>query len=244
MGIGKIDFDSRIQPIAKKRIHDQISAQINQMIAEGFLKPGDQLPSERELAERFKVSRNSVRDALRTLEAKGLLEIRQGGGTYVREARLSELYQSMLEALVDQKERTRAILQVRYIIEPGVAFFAAKNATTELLQKLEELIARHEAKAIAGDPGVEEDSQFHNTIAQMTGNQYLIWLLRLINEHFEGTRDAVLKYQGSSSRKGHRNVLQALKNRDPEEARKAMEAHLKDVMEAYELLESEENASA
>ena len=231
--------EGKLPAVTRVRIHDQISAQINRMITEGYFKPGDRLPAERELAERFKVSRNSVRDALRTLEARGLLEIHQGGGTYVSETRARELYRGMLEALVVQKEKTRSILQVRLILEPGIAFYAAQNATPEALQVLEEALNRHAAKAETGDAGVEEDSLFHNQIAQMTGNPYLVWLLQLLDEDFGDTRDILLKYQGSSAREGHRKILQALKEGDPEGAKEAAEAHLREVLEAYELFETE-----
>ncbi len=176
---------------------------------------------------------------MRTIEARGLLEIHQGGGTYVSETRTSELYRGMLEALVVQKEKTRSILQVRLILESGIAFNAAQNATPEALQVLEEVLSRHEAKAEMGDAGVEEDSLFHNQIAQMTGNPYLVWLLQLLDEDFGDTRDILLKYQGSSAREGHRKILQALKEGDPEGAKEAAEAHLREVLEAYELFETE-----
>lgn len=231
--------EGKLPAVTRVRIHDQISAQINRMITEGYFKPGDRLPAERELAERFKVSRNSVRDALRTLEARGLLEIHQGGGTYVSDTRASELYRGMLEALVVQKEKTRSILQVRLILEPGIAFCAAQNAAPEALQMLEEALNRHAAKAEMGDAGVEEDSLFHNQIAQMTGNPYLVWLLQLLDEDFGDTRDILLKYQGSSAREGHRKILQALKEGDSEGAKEAAEAHLREVLEAYELFETE-----
>ena len=131
------EFDYHIQPVEKQRIHEKISEQINKMILNGILKPGDQLPPERELAEQFKVSRNSVRDALRTLEARGLLEIRQGGGTYVQTVRATDFYQNMLELMVQKKEMTGIVLQLRLIIEPGIAYYAAQNTSDKYLGKLE-----------------------------------------------------------------------------------------------------------
>src|SRR5574340_198219 len=230
------DIDNRIHPVERQRVHEQISDQINQMIADGILKPGDQLPSERELAERFKVSRNSVRDALRTLEARGLLEIRQRGGTYVQSARTTDFYSTMIELLVQKKEMIGQVLNLRLMIEPGVAFQAALLAKEEDLITLEEIVLRHETKAAAGDPGVAEDSLFHRTIAMMTGNQLLIWILDMINESLEDTRDMLLKYHGSTSRLGHRRILLALQERNPLEAREAMMDHLNEVVEAYDIV--------
>ena len=234
-------IDNLIRPVLKPRLHDQISEQINNLIAEGMLKPGDRLPAERELAERFKVSRNSVRDALRTLEARGLVEIRQGDGTYIRETTAAELYQAMIDVLALKKETLLEIMQVRKIIEPGVAYYAAQNVTPEKMAQLEEIVARHEAKAGVGDPGVEEDSQFHYSIAAMTGNGFLVRLLQLINENLKESREIILQYPDtkSATRLGHRRILQALANRDPEAAQEAMAGHIDEVMSAYELFEGE-----
>ena len=236
------NIDNFIHPVVKPRLHDQISEQINKLIAEGFLKPGDRLPSERELAERFKVSRNSVRDALRTLEAKGLVEIRQGDGTYIRDTTATELYQTMVDILAMKKETIREIMQVRKILEPGIAYYAAQNATSDNLKALEEILTKQEAKAAIGDPGVEEDSQFHYLIAQMTGNGFLVSLLQLINESIKDTRDIVLRYPDtrSATRVGHRRILEALTAGNAEQARAAMLAHVEEVMAAYELLDVEE----
>lgn len=232
-------IDKLIQPVLKPRLHDQISHQINQLIAEGKLRPGDRLPSERDLAERFKVSRNSVRDALRTLEARGLIEIRQGDGTYIRETTRAELYQAMIDVLALKKESLLEVIQVRQIIEPGVAYFAARKAKPEDIEKLEAILARHEEKAALGDPGVEEDALFHTTIAQMTGNGLLIRLLELINENLKESREMVLNYSVGKKaiRVGHRRILEALKERNPDQAREAMAAHITEVLAAYELLE-------
>lgn len=232
-------IDSYIHPVLKPRLHDQISEQINKLITEGLLKPGDRLPPERDMAERFKVSRNSVRDALRTLEARGLVEIRQGDGTYIREATSAELYQAMIDVLATQKETIREIMQVRQIIEPGVAYYAAQKVQASDLAKLEEILQKQEAKAALGDPGVEEDSLFHFTLAQITGNGFLIHLLQLLNESIAETRKLVLRYPNSQSatRLGHRRILAALQNRNPEAARQAMLAHIEEVMAASEVLE-------
>jgi GntR family transcriptional repressor for pyruvate dehydrogenase complex len=182
-----------------------------------------------------------VRDALRTLEARGLVEVRQGDGAYIRETAPAELYRVMVDLLTSKKETIREIMQVRYILEPGVAYYAAQHVTPDSLQRLEEILQRQEAKAAEGDPGVEEDSSFHYTIAQMTGNGFLMRLLQLINESLVESRDLVLRYPNtqSSSRVGHRKILQALGNHNPKQARQAMLAHIQEVMAAYELLEAE-----
>jgi GntR family transcriptional repressor for pyruvate dehydrogenase complex len=226
------------RPVDRTRLYDQIAGQLYEMIGRGVFKPGDRLPPERELAEQFKVSRNSVRDAYRALEARGLVEIRQGDGTYVRELSQEEVYQSILDFLVTRKETIQEIIQVRLIIEPGIAYSAAQNAGDEDVQQLEEILARHEEKAANGDPGVEEDELFHHTIAQMTGNRFLLQLMDLLSESLSETRHTTLTYSGTVSRLGHQRVVDAIRRRNPAEARAAMRAHIEEVMATLDGLES------
>lgn len=230
------DVEDLLQPVGKSRLHDTISQQLNKLIAEGKLSPGDRLPPERELAERFKVSRNSVRDALRTLEARGLIETRQGDGTYVREMKPARLYTDLVDVLVSGKENIRNVLQARSIIEPQVAYLAAQNAQTADLDRLEHNVIRHEAKAADHDPGVDEDAEFHYLIAVMSGNPFLVSLIEFINKHIERSRDMLLRYDESSTRLGHRAILAALRAHDADAARSAMAQHIAEVMQAHELI--------
>jgi GntR family transcriptional regulator, transcriptional repressor for pyruvate dehydrogenase complex len=229
-----------IQPLDRLRLYDQIAEQLRGMIDDGTLKPGDRLPPERDLAERFRVSRNSVRDAYRALEAKGLIETRQGDGTYVREAHPREMYESIIEFLVTQKEAIRDIILVRMIVEPGIAYYAAKNATSEFVDRLERILEHHEQAVAEGDPGVEDDARFHTTLTEMTGNQFLCRLLEFFDAAFSETRGTLLTYSGTSSRLGHRRILAAIRDRNAIEARSAMLSHIEEVMATYDLLEAKE----
>lgn len=230
------DVEDMLQPVGRARLHDTISLQLNKLIAEGKLAPGDRLPPKRELAERFKVSRNSVRDALRTLEARGLIETRQGDGTYVRDMKPANLYTNLVDVLVSRKESIRDVLQARSIIEPQVAYLAAQHGQAADLDRLERNVARHEAKAADHDPGVDEDAEFHQLIAEMSGNAFLISLIEFINKHIESSRDMLLRYDESSTRLGHRAILAALRAHDGDTARQAMAQHIAEVMRAHELI--------
>lgn len=230
------DVEDLLQPVGKARLHDSISQQLNKLIAEGKLAPGDRLPPERELAERFKVSRNSVRDALRTLEARGMIETRQGDGTYVRMMKPARLYNDLVDVFVASKENIRDVLQARSMIEPQIAYLAAQNAQKADLERLEQNVARHEAKAADHDPGVDEDIEFHHLIAEMSGNQFLVSLVEFINKHMESSRDMLLRYDESSTRLGHRAILGALRDHDADTARQAMAQHIAEVMQAHELI--------
>ena len=230
------DVEELLQPVGKARLHDTISLQLNKLIEEGRLAPGDRLPPERELAERFKVSRNSVRDALRTLEARGLIETRQGDGTYVRQIKPARLYSNLVDVLVSGKENIRDILQARHMLEPQIALLAAQHAQDADLRRLEQNVLRHEAKAEQHDPGVDEDAEFHHLIAEMSGNAFFVRLIEFVNQHMETSRDMLLRYDESATRLGHRAILAALRAHDADAARQAMAQHIGEVMAAHELI--------
>src|SRR3989475_9716028 len=112
-------------PIKSTRIYEEIVRQVKQLIAEGRLKTGDRLPPERELAEKFVVSRTSVREALRALESLGFIEIRAGEGTFVREMSVDELVGPLALVLTSQREAIGELFEARRGLEPAIAALAA-----------------------------------------------------------------------------------------------------------------------
>src|ERR687891_891705 len=110
-----------IEPIKSTRIYEEIVRQIRQMISEGRLKSGDQLPPERDLAEKFVVSRTSVREALRALESVGLIEIRPGEGTFVREVSVDALVEPLALVLLSQRAMIEELFEARRLLEPAIA---------------------------------------------------------------------------------------------------------------------------
>jgi DNA-binding FadR family transcriptional regulator len=120
-----------IEPIKSTRIYEEIVRQIKGMIGEGRLKSGDQLPPERDLAEKFIVSRTSVREALRALESVGLIEIRPGEGTFVREVSVDALVEPLALVLVSQREMIGELFEARRLLEPAIAGLAARRARDE-----------------------------------------------------------------------------------------------------------------
>ena len=115
-----------LEPVKRSRIYEHIVDQIHALIREGRWEPGDQIPPERELAERFRVSRTSVREALRALEMQGMIESRQGGGTFVRSANAEALIPPLTAAILRGQRELPEVLEVRELIEPGIARLAAK----------------------------------------------------------------------------------------------------------------------
>src|SRR5882672_9248595 len=134
------------ETVRKVRRYEQVAEQIRRMISDGALKPGDLLPPERELVEKLGVGRSSIRDAVRTLEVMGILEPRQGHGTVVRDLSADALVVPLSLVLTRKRELVTELLDVRRMIEPGLAARAAKNATAEELEHMAAILERHEAK--------------------------------------------------------------------------------------------------
>jgi len=132
------------RPIRPRKIYEEIVEQIKDLMAEGDLKPGDKLLSERELAERLQVSRASVREALRALEMMGFVEIRTGEGTFVREACSDAIIQPLAMFISIERGNFFEIYEVRKIFETAAARLAAERATSDELQKIAEALRQME----------------------------------------------------------------------------------------------------
>jgi GntR family transcriptional repressor for pyruvate dehydrogenase complex len=222
-----------LEPIRRSRIYEHIVEQIQALIGEGKLRPGDQLPPERALAETFKVSRTSVREALRALEMSGFIEGRQGGGTFVRAPSASDLVQPLASALLAGKRELVDVLEVREMIEPALARLAAERATAEQIAELEAVLERQAEKVRRGESYPEEDAAFHHLIAVAAGNPLVLRLLAVIMDLLHELRAGYLQGGGRPTRSldGHRRILEAIKRRDGEAASQFTLEHISQVRE-------------
>jgi GntR family transcriptional regulator, transcriptional repressor for pyruvate dehydrogenase complex len=218
--------------IRKDKIGHEVARRIEKLIAEE-LKPGDKVPPERQLAEMFNVSRSSIRDGIHTLEIAGLLERRQGAGTVVREVSISTVANPLSSVLVGKRQLVSELLDVRKMLEPGLAARAAANATVDDLGEMEEILRRQREKVARGEPTIDEDSEFHYAIALAANNSVILKVLDVLMDLLRDTRERSLQVEGrlQKSFAGHRQILSALKRRDPEAAEKAMRRHLQDIEE-------------
>src|SRR2546427_9450483 len=139
-----------IAPIKSTRIYQEIVRQVKAMIAEGRLKSGDQLPPERDRAEKFVVSRTSVREALRALESLGLVEIRPGEGTFVREVSVEALIEPLAMVMFSQREAIGELFEARRLLEPAIAALAARRATPEEIHEMERILEEQAREIAAG----------------------------------------------------------------------------------------------
>jgi GntR family transcriptional repressor for pyruvate dehydrogenase complex len=220
-----------LEPVKRSRIYEHIVEQIHALIREGRWAPGDQIPPERELAERFRVSRTSVREALRALEMQGVIDSRQGGGTFVRTADAEMLVGPLAAAILRGRRELAEVLEVRELIEPGIARLAATRATPEHVAELERLLERQRECIAAGRSFVEEDTTFHYTLAKAADNHILLRLHNVILDVLRESRQSYLHVPNrpQMSLRGHEAMLAAVKARDADAAYRASLAHISEV---------------
>lgn len=220
-----------LEPVRKTRVYEEVAGQIQRLITEGRLKPGDKLPPERELAETFGVSRTSVRDAIRVLELMGLVEPRQGEGTVVRDLTPDSLVHPLTSLLVRNRGLLAELLDVRKMIEPSLAARAAVHASPEELAQLDEIFNRQQDKVRRGKLAIEEDSEFHYTIATAARNRVVLRVLDVLMDLLRESRERSLQVEGRllKSLEGHRRILEAIRRRDSVAAEAAMRQHLHEI---------------
>jgi len=221
-----------VEPVRRYRLYQDIVAQIEALLDRGELRPGDQLPTERALAEQLQVSRASVREALRSLELLGAVETRAGGGTFVRRAAAGDLARP-LAGLIRRGHPIADVIEVRGLIEPALAAAAAERATREELAELRAILLEQERKVDRGESYAEEDTRFHELVGQAAGNEILVTMLAATFDVLRASRAEWLQTntRAHASIDAHRRILEALEARDPEAARAASAEHIRAVGE-------------
>ena len=220
-----------LKAIKKTRIHEEVVTQIHELIREGRFKAGDQLPSERELAETFKVSRTSVREALRALETQRLIISRTGMGNFVADLPVESLVAPLAKMLIEEKTALADIFELRKLIEPHIAALAAERANSSDIDRLKRLLAAQTQQIQRGETGVDADTQFHFAIGKATQNHALENLVSGLMDVLSHSREESL--QTSSRRlasvESHRAIVTAIEAHDEDKARQAMLRHIEQV---------------
>jgi GntR family transcriptional repressor for pyruvate dehydrogenase complex len=217
-----------IEPIKRVKLYEEVAARIRELIADGELRPGQALPSERKLAEQFKVGRAVIREAIRQLEVSGLVESRHGGGNYIREITVEHLVAPIASVLNGMSHLREELMDARLFFEPQIARAAAVRATPEDLRLLEDVIRRQEESMASGQLGAEEDAEFHDLLARATHNTVVERVMEVIDNLLEDSRVRYFRSVERSkvSLEGNRRILKAVQNRDQDAAQKAMIEHL------------------
>jgi len=224
------DITKYLKEIKKTSLHELIVSQIQDLIEGEKLKVGDKLPTEREFAAAFRVSRHTVREAFRALENMNIIKSRVGSGTFVVFNKEQELNDVLVKYVVKERDKISEVFQLRLLIEPQIAFLAAENATDIDIIALEKIVLEQESLTNEGDSGqwVELDNEFHLTIARATGNSLLARVVELIMGLLNVCRAEVYQTREriESSTEKHREIVRAISNRAPDETAKIMTDHV------------------
>lgn len=219
--------------IKTSRLFEQIVQQVEDSILKGQLQPGDQLPAERDLAQRFGVSRTAVREAVKTLREKGLVEAYSGRGTFVTNGTSQAIRQSLdLMIRINQQEGSANLAELRLVLEPDIAALAAPKIEDQLLATMREAVDIMDNNLDDPDAYVEADLDFHLALAESVGNPLILSLLDSIVGLLREQRSRIFNVDGGPQRGQfhHKRILAAIERRDPKAAREAMRAHLKQVL--------------
>jgi GntR family transcriptional regulator, transcriptional repressor for pyruvate dehydrogenase complex len=226
--------DAMYKVVQTSRLYEHIVRQIQDSIENGDLKEGDQLPAERELAIQFGVSRTAVREAVKTLREKGLVEAYPGRGTFITRSTAGSIQQT-LDRMIREgpAESTVHLAEVREILEPEIAALAAQHANEEMLTAMRDAISVMDASRQDVGTFIEGDLDFHLALAEAAGNPLILSLIDSIVGLLREQRTRTYFVEGGPERGQyhHKRILDAVKHRDPAGAREAMKAHLRQVRE-------------
>ncbi|MGE4271672.1 MAG: FadR/GntR family transcriptional regulator [Desulfitobacterium sp.] len=224
-----------LKPIKTRKIYEEIVDQIRDLVARGDLKPGDRLPSERDLVERLQVSRASIREALSALELMGLLEVRSGEGTFVRKLRSESVVAPLAWMLTMEKGTIIELLETRKILEVQAVGIAAERAEVEDIRELSAALDELRADLSLPTSDGSSDHRFHYAITRATKNKIMIRLMDTISDLmkymlktsrsklYEGKYTPALLFQE------HQKIFDAILAKDARVAKDIMLAHLNGV---------------
>ena len=197
------------------------------ILEEKRFQEGDKLPNEMELAELLSVSRVTLREAIRILCTRGLVEIRRGRGTYVTSTGIDSASPD-ISGLSAVESNAREMMEIRLIIEPSIAYYAALRGTDEEIQRIDEYRIKVEEIIAAGKNRISAEQDFHNALAAAAHNQFAMQLMQVVNKsiylevkyHEESTNLA------THSIPDHREIVNFLRRRNPDGAKTAMQMHI------------------
>lgn len=206
---------------------EQILGELVEYIKGNNLKPGDRLGTEVEMARRLGVSRGTIRGAIKILVARNVLEARQGSGTYVSDGRAMHAGDPLaLELIPDQFKLTWDLHQIRMMLEPEIAYMAAKNMTEEQLDRLREMCDEMERLSAQRKERMPVDVEFHTFLAESCGNLVASKLIPVLKQGVELFIKYTHREATPESAAKHRDILEALEAHDPQWAKDMMLMHL------------------
>ncbi|WP_236792821.1 FadR/GntR family transcriptional regulator [Amycolatopsis sp. GM8] len=217
-----------LRPVTRPRLYEQVVTQLREYADAAGLRSGDRLPSERDLADRLRISRASLKQAIVVLEVQGLVEIRHGGGTYLR---TDSLHPEPVEKLVERRRRLPDVLDAREAIETKLAELAATRRTEADLDAIDAALAVMRAEIEGGTLGEEGDRRFHAAVTAAAHSELLADFMGRIAGQIAETRRESLHQPGRPPRSlaQHTAIAEAIRAGHPAAAAEAMRTHLETV---------------
>lgn len=227
--------------VPQQKLYKNIVNQIRNMILSGELKKGDQLPSERDMALQFGVSRTAVREAIKSLSEIGLIDIMVGRGTFVANNTTDRIIESVNLLLDVEKVVKEDLHFARKVLEAPIAKLAAKNRTEENLKNLKSLIEQMEKSKNHTKKFIETDTEFHVELAKASNNTAFVVLTQAIMQILRSDLTFVLNFQDQTDTAlaHHKEILRNVTNKDMEGAELAMQSHMHQVGNVIESLREE-----
>ncbi len=213
--------------IARRKVYELVADHLLGEMGGGRLRPGDAVPTERDLTRSYRVGRSSVREALRMLESQGLIKS-VGNGAFVVAGDQQLLSQSLRILLALDRVSLHELYEVRKILEVEAAALAAARRTDEHLHRLEQTIAEMAAGLDSQERYSEADLRFHLEVAAATGNRVIMRVMDGIRDLLHGTLASIYQIPGSPARtlEQHRAIAHAIRTGPADAARNAMRRHL------------------
>ncbi len=236
-----------LKPIKPKRIADQVFDQLHDLILRGVFKPGEKIMTERELSDAFQVSRTSVRDAINKLVVMGMLEQRQGQGTFVSRPG-GKAHSYMAKVMESQNATMQDLLEVRMGMECNAAALAAQRAEPADIEFLEKSLTEIEEAVEAGKMGADADTQFHMAIAYATHNPLQVFMMKQFHDFLAyGIKENLFTLYGESQefktvQQQHIKIVNAIREQNPMHAYMAAKRHIEYVIDT--IIESEKAAAS
>lgn len=235
-------------PVQTKRAFEEVAEQIREQLSLGLLKPGDRLPPERELAERFGLSRNTVREALRALEMSGLLELRKGatGGAFIREGQSDAVISGFNDLYRLGYILPDDLAEARLIVGIEIARLACQRATEEEMAALDENLDASDLAAAKGDDALrlQVNLNFHALMAKAARNPVLIILIDALNDIHQQLLRVMIPAENTRIVAARRRIVRHLRDRDEDGAVRELREHLIALRKYYKAQESQSVADA
>jgi len=219
---------SPLRPLGRTRLYEDLVERLGEFVIRTNLEVGGRFPPERELASRLQVSRASLRQALAVLEAQGFIEVRHGGGVFLRRSRG---FGGVLHKLVERRARLPEVLEARELLEVRLAELAAARRTEGDLMAMRAALMDMEAEVDAAALGVDGDAAFHHAVHRAGNNKVLEHVIDGLAEAIHETRVESLSEpdRPRNSLRAHRRILEAIEAQQAPAAADAMRAHLRQV---------------